>query len=292
MILDALLDAVKDGLLSIPVLFLAYLLMELLERSERLNEARIRNSTRKTGPLLGALLGVVPQCGISGAAASLFSTGSITVDTMLAVFFACSDEMLPILLAALTDSASVVTAGSIALIVAAKAACAVVLGYLSDLILRRAVSTDRDIHSFCEREHCACEDEEGSVFLSALKHTLKIAVMLIAVGFALNLILSLVGPERVGRLFVRLPVLSELLIALFGLIPNCSVSVILTQLYLSNVIPIGCLFAGLLSNAGIGLLVLLRNNKNPKENAAIVAVLYGLSALTGALITIFQMLVQ
>ncbi len=291
-ILDALLDAGKDALLSIPVLFLAYTLMELLERSERLNEARILNSTRKTGPLLGALLGVVPQCGISGAAASLFSTGSITVGTMLAVFFACSDEMLPILLAALTDSASAVTAGSIALIVAAKAACAVVLGYLSDLILRRAVSTDRDIHSFCEREHCACEDEEGSVFLSALKHTLKIAVMLIAVGFALNLILSLVGPERVGRLFVRLPVLSELLIALFGLIPNCSVSVILTQLYLSNVIPIGCLFAGLLSNAGIGLLVLLRNNKNPKENAAIVAVLYGLSALTGAMITIVQMLVK
>ena len=291
-ILDALLDAVKDGLLSIPVLFLAYLLMELLERSERLNEAKIRNTTRKTGPLLGALLGVVPQCGISGAAASLFSTGAITVGTMLAVFFACSDEMLPILLASLTDSGSAVTAGSIALIVAAKAACAVILGYLSDLILRRATGADRDIHSFCEREHCACEDEEGSVFVSALKHTLKIAVMLIAVGFALNLLLTLVGPERVGRLFVRLPVLSELLVALFGLIPNCSVSVILTQLYLSNVIPIGCLFAGLLSNAGIGLLVLLRNNKRPKENAAIIAVLYGLSALTGALITVCQMLVK
>ncbi len=291
-IFDALLDAGKDGLLSIPVLFLAYTLMELLERSERLNEARIRNSTRKTGPLLGALLGVVPQCGISGAAASLFSTGSITVGTMLAVFFACSDEMLPILLSSLTDSGSTVTAGSIALIVAFKAACAVILGYLSDLILRRVTSADRDIHSFCEREHCACEDEEGSVLLSALKHTLKIALLLFVVGFALNLILSAVGPERVGRLFVRLPVVSELLIALFGLIPNCSVSVILTQLYLQSVLPIGCLFAGLLSNAGIGLLVLLRNNKKPKENAAIIAVLYGLSALTGALITICQMLVK
>ncbi len=291
-ILDALLDAGKDGLLSIPVLFIAYLLMELLERSERLNEARIRNSTRKTGPLLGALLGVVPQCGISGAAASLFSTGAITVGTMLAVFFACSDEMLPILLSSLADPGSTVTVGAIALIVAAKAACAVVLGYVSDLLLQRVTGEARDIHSFCEREHCACEDEEGSVFLSALKHTLKIAVLLIAVGFALNLLLSLVGPDRVGRLFVRLPVVSELLVALFGLIPNCSVSVILTQLYLQNVIPIGCLFAGLLSNAGIGLLVLLRNNKRPKENAAIIAVLYGLSALTGALITVFQMIVK
>jgi hypothetical protein len=158
------------------------------------------------------------------------------------------------------------------------------------LILRRATASHRDIHSFCEREHCACEDEEGNVFVSALKHTLKIAVMLIAVGFVLNLLLSALGPERVSRLFVRLPVIGELLIGLFGLIPNCSVSVILTQMYLQGILPIGCLFAGLLSNAGIGLLVLLRNNKKPKENAAIIAVLYGLSVLTGAAITIGQML--
>ena len=289
-VLDALLDALKDGLLSIPVLFVAYLLMELLERSERLNEDTILNTSRKTGPVLGAILGIIPQCGISGAAASLFSTGSITVGTMLAVFFATSDKMLPVMLTALTDAGSTVTVGRIALIVLSKAAIAIVLGYVADLLLRRVTSARRDIHSFCEREHCACEDEEGSVFVSALKHTLKIAGMLIAVGFALNLILSLVGPERVSKLFVRLPVIGELLIGLFGLIPNCSVSVILTQLYLQSVIPVGCLFAGLLANAGIGLLVLLRNNKNPKENAAIIAVLYGLSVLTGAVITIGQML--
>ena len=290
-VFDALLDALKDGLLSIPVLFLAYLLMELLERSERLNEETILNTSRRTGPILGAILGIVPQCGISGAAASAFSTGSITVGTMLAVFFATSDEMLPVLLAALSDAGSAITLGRIALIVLSKAAIAVVLGYASDLLLRRVTSASRDIHSFCEREHCACEDEEGNVFVSALKHTLRIAVMLIAVGFALNLILSAVGPERVGRLFVRLPVIGELLIGLFGLIPNCSVSVILTQMYLQRIIPVGCLFAGLLANAGIGLLVLLRNNKNPKENAAIIGVLYALSVLTGAVITIGQMLI-
>lgn len=287
---DALLDALKDGLLSIPVLFLAYILMELLERSERLNEETILNRSRKTGPILGAILGIIPQCGISGAAASAFATGSITAGTMLAVFFACSDEMLPILLTALPDAGSTVTAGKIALIVLSKAAIAIALGYLADLLLRRVTAASRDIHSFCEREHCACEDEEGNVFLSALKHTLRIAVMLIAVGFVLNLLLSALGPERVSRLFVRLPVIGELLIGLFGLIPNCSVSVILTQMYLQGILPIGCLFAGLLSNAGIGLLVLLRNNKKPKENGTIIAVLYGLSVLTGAAITIGQML--
>ncbi len=291
MILHALIHALKDGLLSIPVLFIAYLLMELLERSEKLNETTILNTTRKTGPLLGGILGIIPQCGISGAAASLFSTGSITVGTMLAVFFATSDEMLPILLTSLTDATSSVTLPKIAMIVLSKAACAVVLGYLADLILRRVIRSDRDIHSFCEREHCACEEEEGNVFLSALKHTLKIAVMLVGVGFVLSLFFELVGTEAISRLFVGLPVVSELLIGLFGLIPNCAVSVILTEFYLEGVLSIGCLFSGLLSNAGIGLLVLLRNNKKPKENLAIVIVLYTLSVLTGILITLGQMLI-
>lgn len=286
--LDAVLDALKDGLLSIPVLFVAYLLMELLERSERLNENQILGYSRKTGPLVGGLLGVVPQCGISAAAASLFATGSITVGTMLAVFFATSDEMLPILLTALTDST--VTVGSIALLVAGKAVCGVVLGYVADLLLQRRILRSRDIHSFCAREHCACEEEEGHVVLSALKHTLKIAVMLIGVTIVLNLILGWIGTERISQLFIRQPVAGELVIALFGLIPNCSVSVILTELYLQGVLGVGCLFAGLLSNAGIGLLVLLRNNKDPRENAMIVATLYGLSALTGILITLVQMI--
>ena len=100
-------DGLKDGLLSIPILFLAYLLMELLERSSRLNEGLLRRYSRRAGPALGGLLGIVPQCGISGAAATLFSTGSITVGTMLAVFFATSDEMLPILLSSLTESSGI-----------------------------------------------------------------------------------------------------------------------------------------------------------------------------------------
>ena len=93
MILDCALDALKDGVLSIPILFIAYYLMELLERSKRLDEGVLHTYSRKAGPLIGGLLGVVPQCGISGAAATLFSTGAVTVGTMLAVFFATSDEI-------------------------------------------------------------------------------------------------------------------------------------------------------------------------------------------------------
>ena len=284
-VLDSLLDALKDGVLSIPVLLVAYFLMELLERSERFSEAGIQNKTRKTGPLLGSLLGIIPQCGISGAAASLFATGSITVGTMLAVFFATSDEMLPVLLTALAEPNGTVTLPQILSILLIKCLCAVVLGYCADFLLRRVISSGRDIHSFCEREHCECEEEEGSAFLAALKHTVKIAGMLILVGFGLNLLLTLVGPEPVSQLFHLWPVLRECVVALFGLIPNCSVSVILTEFYLEGVLPLSCLFSGLLANAGIGLLVLVRNHKHPKENALIIFTLFVLSALTGCLLS-------
>ena len=267
-VLSALLDGLKDGLLSIPILFLAYLLMELLERSSRLNEGLLRRYSRRAGPALGGLLGIVPQCG-----------------TMLAVFFATSDEMLPIFLSSLTESSGI-SWKTIVLITLSKAALGILLGYLADLLFGRWFRAQKSIHSFCEREHCDCDEEEGSVFLAALRHTLKIAAMLIAVNFALNLLFHYIGVERLSGTILNRPVLGELILALFGLIPNCSVSVVVTESYLSGVLGLGGLFAGLLSNAGIGLLVLLRTNRNWKENAAVVAILYGFSVLAGIAVTL------
>lgn len=282
MILDCALDALKDGVLSIPILFIAYYLMELLERSKRLDEGILHAYSRKAGPLIGGLLGVVPQCGISGAAATLFSTGAITAGTMLAVFFATSDEMLPIMLSSMTDSGGI-GAGTILGIVAAKAGLGIALGYLADFLFRGLFSR-KDIHSFCEREHCECEEEEGSALHAALVHTLKIAGMLIAVTFVLNLILANVSPERLSGTVLAQPVFGALLLALLGLIPNCSVSVILTRAFLSGIIGLGGLFAGLLANAGMGLLVLFRTNRDMRENFCIVGICYIFSALTGILI--------
>ena len=279
MILDCALDALKDGALSIPVLFVAYLLMELLERSKRLDENILHAYSRKTGPAVGGLLGVVPQCGISGAAATLFSTGSITVGTMLAVFFATSDEMLPVML----SSAGQIGMGRILRITAAKAGLGIVLGYLVDF-LAKGLFTRKDIHSFCEREHCECEEEEGSALHSALVHTAKIAGMLIAVTFVLNLLLASIEPDRLRGTVLAQPVVGAILLALLGLIPNCSVSVILTEAYISGIIGVGGLFAGLLSNAGIGMLVLFRTNRSMRENLTVVAISYVLSALSGIVI--------
>lgn len=282
--LDFLLDGLKDGAWSLPVLFVAYLLMELLERSQKLNEEILHGYSHRAGPLLGGLLGVAPQCGISGAAATLFSTGSVTVGTMLAVFFATSDEMLPIMLSSVADGD--IRLSSILLIVLGKAALGVALGYLADLLLTKYIRSQKNIHGFCEREHCACDEEEGNVFVSALKHTLKIAVMLIAVNVVLNFVLGMIGVERLSGSVLNRPFIGEILLALVGLIPNCSVSVVITESYLSGLIGLGGLFAGLLSNAGIGLLVLFRTNKNLKENLVITSTLYGLSAAAGIVITL------
>lgn len=288
-ILDAVLDALKDGAMSIPILFLAYLLMELLERSSRFNETLLHGFSRKAGPALGGLLGIVPQCGISGAAATLFSTGSITVGTMLAVFFATSDEMLPVMLSSLTGKGAL-DIGEIAVIVLSKAAAGILLGYLADAVLGKWFRSQKDIHSFCAREHCSCDEEDGSALLSALKHTLKIALMLIVVNILLNLLFGMIGVETLSGTVLHKPVIGELILALFGLIPNCSVSVVITKSYLSGVIGIGGLFAGLLSNAGIGLLVLFRTNRNLKENLIVVATLLALSLLAGCTITLGAML--
>lgn len=279
-------EALVDSLLSLPILLIAYFAMELLENSKRLNEDVLHGYSQKAGPLVGGLLGVIPQCGISGAAATLFSTGSITVGTMLAVFFATSDEMLPILLSALTDRS--VSVGDVVWIVVGKAVLAIALGYIADLLLRSVIRPGKDIQSFCQREHCHCEETGNpwlAAFRSALKHTLKIIAMLLVVNFILNLIFAFVGMERLTASFLSKPVIGVTVLALFGLIPNCSVSVILTRTYLSGIIGVGGLFAGLLSNAGIGLLVLFRNNKNRRENLIITGTLFALSAIVGMILS-------
>ena len=285
-LIDAFTDAIKDGLLSVPVLFVAYLFMEFLEKSQKLNEDILRGYSRKLGPFFGGILGIVPQCGISGAAAALFSTGSVTLGTMLAVFFATSDEMLPIMLSSLTSDGGV-ELGEILYILVFKAALGILLGYIADIFfsrhLHRLFREDKDIHSFCEQEHCECEEDEN-IWKAALVHTVKIAIMLIVVGFALNLILSLVGVEALTSSILGTPIAGPLILALFGLIPNCSISVVLTESYIAGVFGIGGLFAGLLSNAGIGLIVLFRTNRNVRENLAVSAIMYILSAACGIIL--------
>ena len=276
-----MIEGVKDTAICIPILFATYLFMEILEGSSKVSEETLCRYSRKVGPVIGGLLGVIPQCGLAGSAAALYSTGTVTLGTMLAVFFATSDEMLPVMLASLSGKFAI-GVGAIAAILAAKALLGIVLGYVTDFAVK--ASTGKNIHSLCERDHCECDGEEGNVFRSALIHTLKITIMLLIVNVVLSAVIGAIGIEALSGTIINQPVIGELIVGLFGLIPNCAISIILTESYLTGVLNLGCLFAGLLANAGIGLIVLFRTNPRHRENLMIVLIMYLLSAAVGTII--------
>lgn len=276
--MDILLDTVLDSVKLIPFLFLTYLVMEALEHSTGKKVQGVIRNAGKVGPLWGGLLGIVPQCGFSAAAASLYAGRVITVGTLVAIFLSTSDEMLPILV---SESVSF---GTIGRILATKVVIAIISGFVVEFIyvtLLKKKEKDMDIHVVCEEEHCSCED---GILKSAVKHTLTIFFYIFLISLLLNIVIGMVGEDNLSMLFSNVPVVGELIAALIGLIPNCASSVVITQLYIDGVIHSGAMMAGLLVNAGVGLLILYRLNRNWKENAAIISVLYGLGVFWGIVI--------
>lgn len=274
--LDILLDTTIDTVKLIPFLFLTYLAMEYLENKAGEKTVSILLNAGKKGPLIGGILGVFPQCGFSAAAANLYSGGVITVGTLLAVFLSTSDEMLPILISERARAETVIT------ILGAKIIVGVTAGILVDMAVRiasRGRQRKLRIHEICERDNCHCE--EGSILRSALRHSVEITVFLFFITLLLNISVEFIGMEKLIGAVFKYPVFSIFIAALIGLIPNCAASVTITKLYLEGVLSIGCMFAGLLSCAGIGLLVLFRTNRSWKKNMTILAALYGISVAGG-----------
>ena len=275
-IMDTLLDSVK----LLPFLFLTYLCMELLEHraGDRLLEKI--SAVDKAGPCVGAVFGLVPQCGFSAAASSLFAGRVITVGTLLAIYLSTSDEMLPILLS------SAVPVTTILKLLGVKMLIAMLSGFLIEICLHKVLhraEDDMDIHTVCEEEHCHCED---GVFVSACKHTLRIFVYIIIISLVLNALIHFVGEDTLASVFSNQPLLGQMIAALVGLIPNCASSVVITSLYVDGMIGAGMMMAGLLANAGVGLLVLFRLNRNSRQNLMIVCLLYVLAVIWGLLISL------
>jgi hypothetical protein len=272
MLLDVLKDTLTDTVKLIPFLYLTYLFMEYLERTTGGASERMLRKAGRFGPLFGGIVGVVPQCGFSAVAASLFSGGLITVGTMLAAFLATSDEMLPIMISERTD------AGVIVRILLTKMVLGILTGFIIDRINRyskRAMS-QRHIHDLCVQDHCGCDEDEehGGVFLPALIHTLHITAYILVLSFVIGLAIEGVGEETLAGFMTNQKVIGVLLAALIGLIPNCASSIMITELYLKGILASGQMLAGLLVGAGVGLLILFRNNRHYKEDFQITAVLY------------------
>ncbi|MGI6107957.1 MAG: arsenic efflux protein [Lachnospiraceae bacterium] len=282
MIFDALKDAAADTVKLIPFLFVTYLIMEALERRTSDHSAKLISSVGRFGPLVGAAVGIVPQCGFSAAAASLYSGGLISIGTLLAVFLSTSDEMLPIFISEQVELSVILR------ILLAKAALGAVSGLGVDFLLRFTrykYKTEKHVRDLCDEEHCGYEKEEGSVFRSALVHTLHIILFVFVITVILTIAVEGLGEQRVAGFLTGKPVFGTFLAAAFGLIPNCASSVLITQLYLDGMLGAGQMMAGLLVGAGVGLLVLFRtNDRHPKENIKIAAMLYVIGVFWGLLI--------
>ena len=280
-IIEAIMDTIKDTVTLIPFLFITYLAMEWMERRTEEQSVAMLSRIGKFGPVLGSAVGIIPQCGFSAAAASLYSGGVITVGTILAVFLSTSDEMVPIFIS------SSVSAQTIGKILAAKFIIALITGVRADMtvrIINYTFRTHKHIHDLCEQEHCGCEDEEGGILHSALVHTLKITGFIFIISLVISLLVGFIGKQAMASFMTGIPVLGVFLSGLIGLIPNCAASVVITQLYLEGLLTAGQMMTGLLVGAGVGVLVLLRTNRHQAENFRVIAVLYGSGVAWGLLI--------
>ena len=346
--------ALEDALALVPFLFVTYIALEALEHAAGARANAVVRRAGAAGPVVGALLGVVPQCGFSAMAATLYAGRVVTLGTLVAVFLSTSDEMLPMLVAERVDS------GLLFRVLGLKVLVALITGVLADLAIR-ALRKNARVHAFlrrtvlsvrrngveadvvdqmaeggetaehicrlCEQDHCGCghdhahthggehghehgndrghehADEHvagcdhghghdhshaggrfgivGSIVMSAVSHTVQVSLFIFLVTFALVLVLETVGEEALAAFLSGNQPLAVFASALVGLVPNCSASVVITQLYLEGVLGFAPLMAGLLTSAGVGYLVLFRTNRHPRENAVIVVGLFLVACVWG-----------
>jgi len=279
-ILHILEHTIIETLKLLPFLFITYLAMEYIEHKTSEKSKEIIQKAGKFGPVLGAIVGIFPQCGFSVSATNLYAARVITLGTLLSVYLATSDEMLPILL---TESVPVTT---ILTILGLKLIIGIIAGFVIDAVIRlikKDKQEEQKIEELCEHEHCHCDE---SIVVSAVKHTLNIVVFIFVITLIINGIIEMIGEETIASFVGQNVVLGPIVAGLIGLIPNCASSVILTELFIENVISMPMLISGVAVNAGVGLLVLFRTNKNLKENLSIVGLLYAIGVISGIVLQV------
>lgn len=266
--MEAILDATLDSLKLIPFLFISFLGMELIEH--KLNSRSKLQKINKFGPLAGSLFGLIPQCGFSVVSSTLYSVKVITLGTLFAIYLSTSDEMLPILIANQADINIIIK------ILFTKFILGLAFGVIVDILYKTKLNNK--INDICDNDHCHCKE---SIIKSSVIHTIKITSFI----FITNIILNIVIDRDVLSSFVNNnKILSPILSTIIGLIPNCAASVVITELYLQQIIPFGSCISGLLSGSGMGLLVLFKQNKNLKENIAITLTLIIFSSICGIIL--------
>ncbi len=284
--LDVLLEAWHDSLAMVPWLLGIYIALEIIgHKYESFITQKISHRSA-LGPLLGALFGCIPQCGFSIIASALYTQRCISLGTLLAVFLSTSDEAIPVILAQ-KDQAHLVVG-----ILAAKIIIAILAGYSIDFLFRSRAHQEshppRDPATCGEKHrHCSCHAHSGlepwwkTYLFYPVKHTFLVLLFLFAVSFGLGFLIAHIGEENLSKVFLGNTLFQPVLAVLVGLIPNCAASVVIAEVYLKGGITFGSAIAGLSSSAGLGMLVLIKENKNLKETLKIIGLLAGISLLAG-----------
>ena len=310
---DVLVDSVVDTIKLIPFLLLTYIAMEALEHGTAGTAERLIARADKSGPVVGAALGALPQCGFSAMAATLYAGRVISAGTLVAVILSTSDELIPVFMA------NRVSFGQMAAIVGAKVLIGMVVGLVVDVILRalhRAGDGHPHIAELCARAHCHCGDADlpepsdhghahahdhvhthdhghahdhdhaghgrwWHIVHSALIHTGEVSLFIFGITLVFGLAIELLGQEALAGALGTHPVRAVFLSALIGLIPNCGASVAISQLYIDGTLATGPMLAGLLVSGGMGLLVLFRTNYDQHQNVEIAAFVYAVGVTCG-----------
>lgn len=298
--LSALSDAALDTLKVLPILYLAYLLVACFSHEKSKKFTNFLNKSKKAGPLVGAFLGCVPQCGFSSVMSDLYARRSITLGTLIAVFIATSDEAIPILIANPNFTVDLL------IMIGLKIAFAIAFGYLVDITLnlfeRKRIKkqltqiSEHDLehtHDYCmcnghsdTKEHC----HEENIFLDALHHSVSIALYIFVATLLINIIVKYVGMEALTSWFGGNVYIQILLAGLIGLIPNCAASVFLVELYINGGIAFSAMLAGLSVGAGVGIIILFTKNVGKHkiwQNIAILSMLYIFGVASGMIVSLF-----
>lgn len=298
--LSALSDAALDTLKVLPILYLAYLLVAYFSHEKSKKFTNFLNKSKKAGPLVGAFLGCVPQCGFSSVMSDLYARRSVTLGTLIAVFIATSDEAIPILIANPNFTVDLL------IMIGLKIAFAIAFGYLVDITLNifERKRMKKQLNQISEHDlehthdHCAClghsdtkeHCHEESIFLDALHHSVSIALYIFVATLLINIIVECVGMDALTGWFGGNVYIQILLAGLIGLIPNCAASVFIVELYINGGIAFSAMFAGLSVGAGVGIIILFTKNVGKHkiwQNIAILSMLYVFGIASGMIVSLF-----
>ena len=274
---DKLLDALKDSVLVFAFVFLFHVILSFIETPV----SNFLVKRKKTAPIFGALFGLIPQCGTSVVAAELYIKKLITFGTLIAVFLACSDEALLMLLGAWNEKTLAIFP-----LIGLKLAAGILFGFLIDLVIARHQKLE-EVDHIDERHECHEHHHENTPIhahlVHPLIHALKIFIYVFIINLALNLLIAWVGEENFANSMISNRYLAPLFTSIIGLIPNCASSVLITELYLSGTLSFGALFAGLLVNSGLGVMILVKEYKNIKKTLLILGVCFAIAVALGYL---------